>query len=193
MTAMQLAEPPPPPMKKNAWTRKPTGKDKKKGPKHILLAKNERVRSGGSLAPGERKAHRRRVVLTNPNALEVPGLKLLERDTAVAEGARGSIVILPDPLVEQLRELGAFKQTQQWRAFRKPAVLLTEQSLDLGRRLIAAEERKAEGVVRNIVSGDKGVGKSVMLLQAMAMALLRGWVVISLPECEWRHLIDAID
>jgi len=37
-------------------------------------------------------------------------------------------------------------------------------------------------VFRHIFTGERGSGKSVLLLQAMATAFEKNWVVISIPE-----------
>ena len=36
--------------------------------------------------------------------------------------------------------------------------------------------------IRRLLSGEKWTGKSVLMLQAQAMAFLKGWVVITIPE-----------
>ena len=158
-----------------------------KGSKTLKLKKKEVDRSSRRSAPGERKAFRKRVVLSNPNALQPEGMKVLSKDVSLDEGAVGLVLALPDGLVDQLRALDAFKPTQRWSAFRKPSLLWTGQSLQLGRDLVAVEraaDRTGSSSLLRILSGEKGVGKSHLLLQAIAMALLRNWVVVSIPECE---------
>jgi small subunit ribosomal protein S29 len=36
--------------------------------------------------------------------------------------------------------------------------------------------------VRRVIYGERGSGKSVLALQAKAMALLKGWIVVHIPE-----------
>jgi small subunit ribosomal protein S29 len=43
----------------------------------------------------------------------------------------------------------------------------------------AAEKGK---VVKKVITGTKGTGKTVHLLQAMSMAFLKKWVVVTIPE-----------
>ncbi|KAI9747516.1 MAG: 37S ribosomal protein S23 mitochondrial [Lichina confinis] len=160
------------------------GTEPTKGRKTLRIAKKAPPKTGKAPAPGERRAFRKRIVLTNPNAIEVEGLKGLNNDTTVKESSKGTLLVLPEQAVDQLRELAVFKPTQKWRSFRKPAVLWTEQSLELARQLATVEEQQRPGLLRRMLCGEKGVGKSVMLLQAQATALSRGWVVMSIPECQ---------
>lgn len=175
-----LLDAPAPPRRGN----KPKPKGSTKGVKTLRINKKKVVTTGKPPARGERREFRKRIILSNPNALEVRGIRHLDKETAVDDSVKGSMVALSDPLIGQLRELAIFKPTQRWRSFRRPAVLWTEQSVEMGKRLVALEGQGSQGVMRRVLVGERGVGKSVMLLQAMAMALSRGWVVISIPECE---------
>ena len=87
---------------------------------------------------------------------------------------------LPGALIDQLRALDAFKVTQNWGAFRRPATLIRKQNVEIG-KLIDRQDADRK-TVRRVFVGERRSGKSVMLLQAMAMALLKGWVVISIPD-----------
>ena len=171
------------PAPKTAKGHQRAGTEPTKGRKTLRIAKKAPPKTGKAPAPGERRAFRKRIVLTNPNAIEVEGLKGLNNDTTVKESSKGTLLVLPEQAVDQLRELAVFKPTQKWRSFRKPAVLWTEQSLELARQLATVEEQQRPGLLRRMLCGEKGVGKSVMLLQAQATALSRGWVVMSIPEC----------
>ncbi|TID04744.1 hypothetical protein CH35J_002950 [Colletotrichum higginsianum] len=75
-------------------------------------------------APGERKAFRKRITLSNNNALAVEGLQDVGRETLAVAENKGSVVALPDQLVDQLRTLEAFKTTQNWGLFRRPHMLV---------------------------------------------------------------------
>ncbi|TDZ12974.1 37S ribosomal protein S23 [Colletotrichum orbiculare MAFF 240422] len=133
-------------------------------------------------APGERKAFRKRITLSNNNALAVDGLEDAAPETFASEEAKGTMVALPDQLVDQLRALEAFKTTQCWSLFRKPHVLVREETVKLTKRLnTAVTERQT---LRMILTGDKIAGKSMLLLQSMAYALLNNWVVINIPEAQ---------
>ncbi|EED18255.1 mitochondrial ribosomal protein DAP3, putative [Talaromyces stipitatus ATCC 10500] len=133
---------------------------------------------------GERKALRKRIVLSNTNALEVPGMQEFSEETMVDSRIRGSVLALPVPMITQLRALQAFKPSQGWSLFRRPGVVLRRETLEMGRVFegISTEGPEKGKVVKKILTGKKASGKSVHLLQAMAMALLKKWVVISVPE-----------
>ncbi|KAK5716145.1 hypothetical protein LTR15_009971 [Elasticomyces elasticus] len=150
----------------------------------LRLAKNKRVVTARPPAAGERKALRKKVVLSNTNALEVPGLAELSTDT-VRDGAKlkaleGKVVGFGTETVDALRCLEGFKPGQGWHLFRRPAALLRKDGVEMGEAIQRAREEKT--VERRVVFGDKGSGKSVLLLQSMAMAYLQGWVVIHFPE-----------
>ncbi|KAK5674250.1 hypothetical protein LTS10_012988 [Elasticomyces elasticus] len=150
----------------------------------LRLAKNKRVVTARPPAAGERKALRKKVVLSNTNALEVPGLAELStetvRDGAKLRGLEGKVVGFGTETVDALRCLEGFKPGQGWHLFRRPAALLRKDGVELGEAIQRAREEKS--VERRVVFGDKGSGKSVLLLQSMAMAYLQGWVVIHFPE-----------
>ncbi|KAL0938699.1 mitochondrial 37S ribosomal protein mS29 [Colletotrichum truncatum] len=133
-------------------------------------------------APGERKAFRKRITLSNNNALLVEGLQDASKETFSSIEAQGSVVGLPDQLVDQLRSLEAFKTTQCWGLFRRPHVLVREETVKLAKRMDnAVKERQT---LRMVLTGDKISGKSILLLQAMAHSLLNNWVVINIPEAQ---------
>ncbi|KUL88092.1 hypothetical protein ZTR_04076 [Talaromyces verruculosus] len=133
---------------------------------------------------GERKALRKRIVLSNTNALEVPGMQEFSEETMVDTRIRGSVLGLPVPMIDQLRALQAFKPSQGWSLFRRPGVVLRRETLEMGRVFegISTEGPDQGKVVKKILTGKRASGKSVHLLQAMAMGLLKKWVVISIPD-----------
>ncbi|KAL9606955.1 MAG: hypothetical protein Q9204_009396, partial [Flavoplaca sp. TL-2023a] len=47
-----------------------------------------------------------------------------------------------------------------------------------------SEQEGSRKTVRRVLVGEKGSGKSMILLQAMSMAFLKGWTVINLPEAQ---------
>lgn len=154
--------------------------------------KNVPTKTGKAPMPGERKAMRKRVVLSNTNALEVVGLKdfdkaMLEevlkpefKESGASDGLLGKVVGLQGETVDALRAVEAFKPNQGWGLFRRPGVLMREESVVLSRKIVDAEKKKQ--VLRLVVDGDKGTGKSLMLVQALATAVLRDWVVMTIPE-----------
>lgn len=141
--------------------------------------------TGKRPAPGARKAFRKNIVLTNDNALEVSSLKDLNKDNALSAQNEGKVMGLPDRAVDALRAVDAFKPSQGWRLFRRPAVLMRKEAIELAQLLSEVEGAKAgkkPKTIRRVLSGERMSGKSTLLLQGLAMASLRGWVIINLPE-----------
>ena len=97
---------------------------------------------------------------------------------------RGSVLGIPGPLVDQLRAAEAFKPTQGWKMFRRPGMLVRRETLEMGELIerMTAQDPSQRNTIRRILVGEKGSGKSMMLLQSMIMAFLKGWTVIHLPE-----------
>lgn len=95
---------------------------------------------------------------------------------------RGQVVAIPGAVVDQLRAVEAFKVTQGWSMFRRPGVLMRRESVEMGKLIerFSSEDRGSAG--RRVMTGERGNGKSMLLLQAMAMAFVKGWIVISIPE-----------
>lgn len=162
----------------------------KKGVK-TLNTKKSKSGSGGDSgkrpAPGERKALRKRIVLSNNNALEVSSLKDLSKANVLSEANEGLVMGLPEPVVDSLRNVDAFKTTQGWSFFRRPAVLMRREAIQLVQLFKKAEEAAAGGdkkTIRRIITGERMSGKTTLLLQGLSTAFLRQWFVINLPECE---------
>lgn len=156
--------------------------------KTLTLSKNVRSSGGGKLESGERKASRKRLVLHNPNAVPVTGLVDLQtKDSAAIDNlksAGGQVLGIDEQTVKALQTLGAFKHTQGWKLFHRPATLMRSDTLKLAQELKAVDTSAESTMVRKIIYGEKGSGKSVLLLQLMAMALQRGWFVVAIPNAE---------
>jgi small subunit ribosomal protein S29 len=168
---------------KKAKERGSKGAKNQRTAKTLKIKKKAVVKTGRPPAPGERKAIRKRIVLSNSNALEVTTMADMtaELDTAQV----GTVVGLPGPVVDQLRAVEAFKTTQGWALFRRPAVLVREESVEIAKMIQEAQEEKKTS--KTIIDGERGAGKSMMLLQAMATAFIRGWIVLSIPEGNAPH------
>ncbi|KAI9374352.1 mitochondrial ribosomal death-associated protein 3-domain-containing protein [Aspergillus egyptiacus] len=140
---------------------------------------------------GERKALRKRIVLSNPNALEVEGMPELTEQTMVDSRLRGTVVGLPVPMIDQLRAVQAFKPSQGWSIFRRPGTVMRRETLEMGRLFdsISGEGEGQGTVVKKVITGARKSGKSVHLLQAIAMGFTNKWVVITVPEA--KELVDA--
>ncbi|KAJ6121667.1 hypothetical protein N7512_004132 [Penicillium capsulatum] len=143
-------------------------------------------------AVGERKALRKRIVLSNPNALEVE-MQDFSPETIIDARLRGAVLGVPVSMVDQLRAVQAFKPKQGWSIFRRPGTVMRQETLEMGRlveKISGAGEASEKGkVVKRIITGLKGSGKTVHLLQAMAMAFLKKWVVITVPDA--RELVSG--
>ena len=139
---------------------------------------------------GERRALRRRIVLSNTNALEVHGMRELSVDNMADPSHIGRMLRLDSgDLLDRLRHVRAFKTTQNWNMFRRPAVLVRKEFVEMGQTILDIKTSNSNGVaagrprtVRRIVTGEGGTGKSLMLLHAMSMAFLNDWIVIHVPE-----------
>jgi small subunit ribosomal protein S29 len=157
----------------------------KKGVKSLNTKKGKKAAAGDSAkrpAQGDRKALRKRIVLSNNNALEVSSLKDLSKANVLDEKNEGLVMGLPVDTVDALRAVEAFKATQGWSLFRRPAVLMRKEAIQLGNLFKEAESSKK--TLRRILSGERMSGKSTLLLQGLAMGHLREWFVINLPEGE---------
>ena len=175
----------------SAFLAMPMPKQAKKGPTeppkrgekktYKVKKKKPQEKRGREPEPGERKAVRKRVVLSNTNALVVPNLEELKVESFVDTRLRGKVLALPGPIVDQLRIAEAFKPTQGWSMFRKPSMLIRQETLEYGRmfEVLSAEGGKS---IRRVLIGERGTGKTTMLLQAMTMAFMKKWVVINIPE-----------
>ena len=146
-------------------------------------------------------------MLSNTNALQVPDIEewpelsageatdasgeaVGEQNSEDAKSSTaplapvGDIVSFPAPIVDGLRALESFKPSQGWGFFRTPSCLIRGVTEELLQGMKQSQENPTdpETVLRRIIIGARGSGKSVLLLQAQAFALMRGWVVIHIPE-----------
>lgn len=173
-----------PPKKKGPVTAKPASRQGKT----LRLNKNVRESTGKPPAQAERKAFRKKIVLSNTNALEVQGLQDLNLENSSTEKLaqlEGQVLALTDAQVSALRTLDVFKPTQAWNLFRKPATVIRKETVEIAKALESAqggENANAKQVVKRILFGEKGSGKTVLQLQAMALALNKGWVVLHFPN-----------
>lgn len=170
---------------KNLLGVKPKGQgafaqNQQRGGKTLQIKKKPPPVKGKPPAEGERKALRKRIVLSNTNALEVEGLEDLGFNNVEDEGLAGKVLGLSGSTVDSLRASEAFKATQSWNLFRRPAVLIREESVGCAQLLGEAEkEKKTE---RLVIDGGRVSGKSLMLLHAMASAFVKGWIVLNIGE-----------
>lgn len=129
---------------------------------------------------GERKAWRKRIVLSNNNAVPVENLDLMTANNLADPATAGKVLKIPTDTIDKLRRVEAFKATQTWHLFHSPHSLVRRETVDLCTRMgRAVREKKTAQIV---VAGERGTGKSTVLLQSMVHALLNDWIVIHLPE-----------
>jgi small subunit ribosomal protein S29 len=142
--------------------------------------KKDKIDRGRTPLPGERKAYRKRITLSNDNAIPVPWLTDLGPADLADSQNIARVLAIPEEVQDQLRAAEAFKTTQCWGMFRKPSVLVRKETVDLASQMQASADQQQ--TLRLVVTGDKVTGKSLMLLQAMTYAFLNNWIVIHFPE-----------
>ncbi|KAI5290727.1 37S ribosomal protein S23 mitochondrial [Ascosphaera acerosa] len=172
--------------------QKKSNASRDQGPKfrerRSVLIPRKAIAKKQPMAPGELRAARERIVLGNANALAVPSLtdmtaqSLSLGQTADTLLVAGKMASFPMELLEPLKNARAFRPTQKWGLFLRPATMVRPETLRLARAMEEAEQARAAAV--KVVTGRKGTGKSVLLAQAAAMALLRKWVVVPFPEAQ---------
>lgn len=70
---------------------------------------------------------------------------------------------------------------------------MRRETVDMGKMIAEMSEQEgSRKTVRRVLVGEKGSGKSMILLQAMTMAFLKGWTVVNLPEGT-THLVPLSD
>ena len=95
----------------------------------------------------------------------------------------GQMVALDGGLLDRLRDSRAFKTTQNWNLFRRPATLIREETIKVARDMQDAGDQNK--VVKHLVMGERASGKSILVLQAMSMAYMKEWIVLNIPEGEF--------
>ncbi|KFG86698.1 ribosomal protein DAP3 [Metarhizium anisopliae] len=160
----------------------PTIKSRRDLPKKVkrTFKKKTNVVAVKKPNPGERKAFRKRIQLSNNSALPVRNIDELTPETMANLESKGKMFALPDKVVDQLRALEAFKTTQTWNLFRRPHFLVREETVQLMIKMEKSIEKKE--ALKCVLTGSKLSGKSLALLQSMSYALMNDWVVVHIPE-----------
>ncbi|KAH9888282.1 mitochondrial ribosomal death-associated protein 3-domain-containing protein [Xylariomycetidae sp. FL2044] len=159
---------------------KSSGSQFRAGKRMVLGKKKRQPDRFKPPAPGERKAFRKRIQLSNDNALEVSGLEILNLQNIVDPKTVGNIVRLSDTVIDQLRASEAFKPTQNWALFRSPHMLIRNETVNLAKKITDTVANKQ--TLRMVITGEKGSGKSILGLQALATGFMNNCVVINIPE-----------
>ncbi|EXJ79190.1 hypothetical protein A1O3_08691 [Capronia epimyces CBS 606.96] len=135
-------------------------------------------------AIGERRAQRHRIVLSNTNALEVPGMEDWSKENMVDVQNAGHVLGLDGALLDKLRDCKAFKTTQNWSLFRRPATLIRSETIKIGQEMQDINRSQDTKTVRQLITGERASGKSILGLQAMCMAFMNDWLVLNVPEAQ---------
>lgn len=150
------------------------------GKKMNLSGKKKEIVRTKSPLPGERRAMRKRIVLSNNSAIRVGDLTRMDEANLADAASAGHVFKLPEDPIDQLRWIEAFKSSQTWNLFHSPHMLVRPETVEVCSRMTDAA---AGGeTARIVVAGEKAAGKSMVLLQAMAHAFMNNWVVINIPE-----------
>ena len=127
---------------------------------------------------------RKRIVLSNTNAFEIKGLEDLSVQNMGDEAYIGNMLGLKGEVLDQLRSAKAFRKTQNWGLFRRPATLVRRETVEMGTGFesVTTSVEGEKEVLRQVVDGERGVGKSLLMVQALSMGYSSRWVVINVPE-----------
>ena len=149
-----------------------------RGSQSARLKKKPRERP--KLPPvGERRAQRRRIVLSNTNALAVDGMENWSMENMTDPQLVGQVAGLDGALLDQLRDAKAFKRTQNWSLFRRPATLIRNETIVIGKYMESVNDGTT---IKHLVVGERHSGKSILMLQTMCMAYMNNWIVLNVPE-----------
>lgn len=152
----------------------------RRGGKQMKFKKPRPITHTRSPLPGERRAVRKRVVLSNNNAIRVINAPRMDEHNLASAESVGLVMKMPEAPIDQLRMVQAFKSSQTWGLFHSPHMLVRPETVTVCSRM--SEAVAAKETARIVVAGDKAAGKSMVLLQAMTHAFLNDWVVINIPE-----------
>ena len=123
------------------------------------------------------------VVYMNPEAKLVPTDELETKHLLFSDGHVGEVLSFPIDISTKLHALGMFNKKQGFQYLKRP-VSMIRSSTGLVARELFAPELSGFGTKdrRVLVTGKGGSGKSFILLQMAAMALMKNYVVIAVPR-----------
>lgn len=171
-----------------AAAKRPAVKPPKRGEKTLNVKKGRKAPTQDSkprMAPGEARQQRKKIVLSNNNALEVRSLEDLDRSNVLRAENLGQVKGIPEEAVDALRAVDAFKPRQGWSLFWRPAMLMRKETLQLAELIKEVEQAAKQNTnktIRNVLVGERMSGKSTLVLQGITMAFLRNWTIINLPD-----------
>lgn len=137
-------------------TNIPISNLKTKGSTTLKIKKKTPVKVSRPNEVGARRAERKKLVLANPNALEVP-LPPLTPQLAIKKDAIGAMFTFEGQMVDTLKNLGGFQLKQGWEFFFKPSTLVRDESIKLGTLIGWVNGEKMEAKVEADIP--KGGGK----------------------------------
>lgn len=162
----------------------------RRGGKQMKFKKQRDIVRHRSPLPGERRAVRKRIVLSNNNAIRIENAPRMDERNLADPASAGLVMKLPELPIDQLRQVEAFKSSQTWGLFHSPHMLVRPETVAVCGRMLEAAEKKE--TARIVIAGEARAGKSMVLLQAMTNAFLNNWVVINIPEGKSRFAYYAI-
>jgi primosomal protein N' len=105
------------------------------------------------------------------------------RHLLYAERHVGGVHSFPDEVTRKLNILGMFNEKQGFNYMPKPISMIRPNSGLVARQLLAEAVTPLGTKERRVlISGKSGSGKSFILLQMAAMALMQDYVVIAVPR-----------
>lgn len=117
----------------------------------------------------------------NAKLVVTPDLEL--RHLLFAERHVGEVVAFPETVAARLESLGMFNEKQGFQFMRKPVSVIRHNTGLVARELLAPDVTNLGTKDRRvIVTGKGGTGKSFILLQMAAMALMQKYVVLAVPR-----------
>lgn len=127
------------------------------GKRMSLSHKKKAIVRHRSPAVGERRAIRKRIILSNNNALRVADQPRMDGDNLAAQESAGRVFKVPEDAIDQLRKVEAFKSSQTWNLFHSPHMLVRPETVEVCARMTEAAG-KGE-TARIIVGGREGRGQ----------------------------------
>ncbi|GAA6000998.1 mitochondrial 37S ribosomal protein mS29 RSM23 [Rhodotorula paludigena] len=112
---------------------------------------------------------------------DLSGLKAMHPEDLV-KASVGQVRAFPEPVLELFKSSSIPNSLKREHAFStRPATVVRQTTLDLTARLDKASKASSRDA-RFILTGDKGVGKSSLLLQAASFAQSNKWIVLYIPS-----------
>lgn len=138
----------------------------------------------------EKKRVSKSLYTGNPDAKFVFLHDLEIRHLLHAERRVGEVLKFPDNVVSKLDTLGMLNEKQGFQYMRSPATMIRPNAGLIARQLLADDVSHLGTKDRRVVvTGKGGSGKSFMLLQIAAMALMQNYVVVAVPRGSTPRLV----